>query len=157
MLTILSPRSKFLLPDYTASQLCMLIASFRKKGVWDKGCYLLMRACFTSYLNSNSESWAKKSEISEFAIRLTIGLYECNFTHVSKILYEVVKERLFWKFVAAGIRLAYQLEDIYSHKVEVSQKIHKSIFPLLCNITFLWRVGSGNERVQMCCFDSKTH
>jgi len=84
-----------------------------------------------------------------------MGFEESNFSLVPKaILCKVGEERLFWKFVATSIHLVYQLEDIYSHEMEVSQKIYKSIFPLPPNAILLFFEEQG---AQMCYFDSTTH
>lgn len=161
MLTVLSPRPQFLLSEYTASYSCILMARFRKKKkvMQDKGCYLLMRERFILYLNSDSEEWAKQSEILESDMKLTMGFEESNFSLIPKaILHTAREERWFCKFVAISIHLVYQLEDIYRCEMELSQKIYKNISPSPpMQYYFLWRAGSVKERVQRCNFDRKTH
>lgn len=160
ILTVLFPMPQLLLSEYTASYSCILIARFRKKkGMQDKGCYLLMRILFILYLNSDSEEWAKQSELLESDIKLTMEFEESNFSLIPKaILHTAREERWFWKFVAISIHLVYQLEDIYRCEMEVSQKIYKNISPSPpMQDYFLWRAGSGNAGVRRCDFDSKTH
>lgn len=125
----------------------------------DKSCYLLMREWFLLYLNSDLEEWAKQPEILESGIKLTMGFEESNFSLIPKVILHVTREeRWFWKSAAISTHTVYQLEDIYRHEMEVSQKIYKSISPSPpAQYYFLWRAGSGNEGVQMCNFDSKTH
>lgn len=58
-----------------------------------------------------------------------MGFDECNFCLIPKILYEV--EDIFLEVCSHRYtHSAYQF-DIYSHEVELSQKTHKSIFPIM--------------------------
>lgn len=81
-----------------------------------------------------------------------MGFEDSNLSLVPKaILYEAGEERVFWKFVATSIHLVYQLADIYSHDMEVSQKIYESISLLSLNAILLFFEKQGVEMREYRC------